>query len=328
MKFRSEVAVGAFTLIGITLMILGYSFLQGNDIFSKSNYININFENTIGLYPTNSVIINGLEVGRIKEIKLADDGKNQVLVKISLPNDFIIPEDSKFSIESVDFLGKKAISIKKGLSATPTNNKSIYQGITTPDMFASISNELSPITEKLNKLLSSVDTMINDVHAALGYGENSKLKVAVSSATEALESANQMLGDVSEIFKSQKNHIENLIKNADSTIANTNTITKRFAESSDNIGNIVRNFDTLSYKLAQADLDKTIEATKKVMEEVNTLLASVNNGEGTLGKIAKDEELYKSIDKTINSLNTLLEDLKTNPKRYVSFSLIERKNKD
>ncbi|MCO5248309.1 MAG: MlaD family protein [Chitinophagales bacterium] len=328
LKYRSEVAVGAFTLIAITLMILGYSFLQGNNVFSKSNYIQINFENTTGLFPTNSVTINGLEVGRIKDIHLANDGKNQVIVRISLPSDMQIPEDSKFAIESVDLLGKKVISIVKGTSSILANEKTIYQGINSPDMFESISGELSPLTEKLNKLLVSVDTMINDVHSALGYGENSKLKIAVESATATLENANKVLAEVSEVFSSQSNHIKHLIQGADSTVYNASVITKKIADNSQSIDHIIKNFDTLSYKLAQADIEKTIASTTKVMEEVNQLLASINQGEGTLGRIVKDEEMYKSIDKTIKSLNTLLEDLKANPKRYVSFSLIERKNKE
>jgi phospholipid/cholesterol/gamma-HCH transport system substrate-binding protein len=74
-------------------------------------------------------------------------------------------------------------------------------------------------------------------------------------------------------------------------------------------------------------LEATINSAREALDEVNLLLQSVNAGEGTLGKIVKDENLYERVDSTISSLNFLLQDLQANPKRYVSFSLIERKNK-
>lgn len=309
-------------------MILGYNYLKGNEIFSKNYYYFINFSNTTGLYPANSIVINGLEVGRVKEIKLAADNKNQVIVKISLPKDLQIPEDSKFSIESLDLLGKKAISIERGISNNLLSEDKIYQGTVPGDMFTEIKKQIEPITEKAEKLLGSLDTMINDIHNSIGRGENNAIKKTIDNLTITLETANKMLADVSNVFEKNKDNIDNIIKNADGLMANTNQITKKIADNSQNIDSIIKNLDTFSFKLTKVDIENTINATKKTLEEASTLLASINNGEGTLGKLAKDENLYKSIDSTINSLNFLLRDLQTNPKRYVHFSLIERKNKD
>ena len=309
-------------------MILGYNYLKGNEIFSKNYTYQINFPNTTGLYPANSIVINGFEVGRVKEIKLAEDLSNQVIVSISLPKKLQIPDDSKFNIESLDLLGKKAISIQRGTSSNMLIEDKIYQGSVPADMFSAITDQLEPITKKADKLIGSLDTMINDVHTAIGKGENSALKKTMDNVTATLEQANKILADLSSVFSNNKDNIDNIIKNADGLMANTNEITKKIADNSQNIDSIIQNFQTLSSKMSKLDLESTINATKKTLEETSTLLASINNGEGTLGKIAKDENLYKSIDSTINSLNFLLKDLQANPKRYVSFSLIERKNKE
>jgi phospholipid/cholesterol/gamma-HCH transport system substrate-binding protein len=328
LKVRHEVTVGALTVLGIVLMILGYNFLKGNEIFSKNYSYLINFPNTTGLYPANSIVINGLEVGRVKEIKLATDNKNQVIVKISLPKDLAIPEDSKFSIESLDLLGKKAISIERGISNNLLAEDKIYQGTVPGDMFAEIKSQIEPIAEKAEKLLASLDTMINDVHNAIGRGENNAIKKTMDNLTITLETANKMLADVSSVFDKNQDKINNIILNADGLMANANEITKKIADNSQSIDTIIKNLDTFSSKMSRLDLENTVNTTKKTLEEASTLLASINNGEGTLGKLAKDENLYKSIDSTINSLNFVLRDLQANPKRYVSFSLIERKNKD
>lgn len=328
MKVRHEVTVGSLTFLGIVLMILGYNYLKGNEIFSKNYTYQINFPNTTGLYPANSVVINGLEVGRVKEIRLAEDLKNQVIVTISLPKVLDIPEDSKFKIESLDLLGKKAISIERGISTNFLKEGFVYQGQIPTDMFSSITSQITPIAEKADKLIASLDTMINDVHIAIGKGENSALKKTMDNVSATLENANKVLGDVARIFESQKSSIDNIIKNADGVMANTNELTKKIADNSQNIDNIIKNFETLSNKISQADLESTINSAKTTLEEVSKLLAAINEGQGSIGKLVKDENLYYSIDSTINTLNFLLKDLQANPKRYVSFSLIERKNKN
>lgn len=328
MKIRHEVTVGALTVLGIVLMILGYNYLKGNEIFSKNYFYKINFPNTTGLYPANSVVINGLEVGRVKEIKLSEDLNHQIIVTISLPKALSIPEDSKFTIESLDLLGKKAISVVRGSSSTLLSEEKIYQGNVPKDMISALSEQLEPVAEKANKLMTSLDTMLNDVHNAIGKGENSALKKTMDNVSATLINANKLLAEVSGIFAQQKGSIESLIKNADGVMANTNEITKKIADNSESIDNILKNFETLSQKVSQADIETTINSAKTTLEEVSTLLAAINEGQGTLGKIAKDENLYHSIDSTINSLNALLIDFKKNPKRYVSLSLIERRNKE
>ncbi|HUH74200.1 MAG TPA: MlaD family protein [Chitinophagales bacterium] len=328
MKVRHEVTVGALTVLGIVLMILGYNYLKGNEIFSKNYYYNLSFPNTVGLYPANSVVINGFEVGRVKTIQLAEDMSNQVRVQISLPKDLFIPEDSKFSIESLDLLGKKAIAIERGTSTIMMSQEKVYQGTVPGDMFSEIKDQLDPIARKADKLLASIDTMIGDIHNAIGKGEEGALKKTMDNLTATLQNANKVLADVSTVFNMNKDKIDNIILNADDLMANANQISQKIADNSQNIDSIINNFHTLSSKLSRLDIENTLNATKMTLEQASTLLASINNGEGTLGKIAKDENLYKSIDSTINSLNFLLKDLQAHPKRYVSFSLIERKNKD
>lgn len=327
MKIRHEVTVGAMTILGIVFMILGYNFLKGNEIFSKNNIYRINFANTNGLYNANSVVIKGLEIGRVKDIRLAHDGENQVFVDISIPKSLHIPEDSKFTIENLDLLGKKGISIDLGKSSELLKSNVIYQGESAVDLFSVISEQLNPIAEKADKLLGSLDTMVNDVHTAMGKGENSALKQTMDNIVLTLEHANGVLAEISGVFANQKGNIENIIENADGTMLNINQITKKIADNNESIDSILNNFNTLSHKLAQADIENVISSAKTTLEEISVLLASINEGQGTLGKIAKDENLYLSIDSTINSLNELLIDFKAHPKRYVSFSLIERKNK-
>jgi phospholipid/cholesterol/gamma-HCH transport system substrate-binding protein len=328
LKVRNEVSVGALTLISLVILILGYNFLKGNDVFSRSNKFLINFENTMGLYPANAIIINGLEVGRISKIKLADDGVHKILVEISLPQDLNIPDDSRFKIESLDLLGKKGISINLGNSRSYLKEGVIYQGEAPIDFLGSLSDQINPIKEKAETLMVTLDTMLKDVHRAIGYGENSALKQTISEVTATLAGANKLIADVSNIIAKEQAQIEGIIRNADGVMANANVLTKKLADNSDKIDGILADLNTLTGKVSRIELEETLASAKSALDEVNTLLQGMNNGEGTLGKIVKDENLYGRVDSTISTLNFLLQDLQQNPKRYVSFSLIERKNKD
>lgn len=328
MKVRNEVTVGALTLISIVIFILGYNYLKGNDVFEKSDKYLISFENVTGLYKANAVVINGHEVGRVSNISLDKNSpENRILVQISLPRDVKLPEDSKFRLASLDLLGKKGVAVEVGKSPNMMKPGVIYMGEKNMDLIQSLTEQIDPIRVKTEKLMTSLDTMLKDVHDAIGSGENNQLKKTLTQLNATLANANVVIGDVSSIISKEKKNIEGLISNAEGTIANANTLTKKLADNSERIEKILADIEQFSGKVSKIELESTISSAKDALDEVNKLLQAINAGEGTLGKIAKDEDLYQRVDSTIASLNFLLKDLQTNPKRYVSFSLIERKNK-
>lgn len=327
LKTRYELTVGALTLVGLVALILGYNYLRGNNLLSRSDYYNINFSNTLGLYKSNAVVISGVNIGKVTEVKLSDDPKYQNIVTISLNDGLVLPEDSKFKIISVDILGTKAIAIERGNSKNLLSENKIYNGEAATDMIAEITSQVLPLKDKAVALMSTMDTMMKDVHAAIGSGEQNNLKIAMNEVSATLKSANKLLADISQMVSAEKSNIQSLIQNTDGVMANANVITKKLADNSQRIDSILANIEKFSGNVSKINLEETVNAAKNTLTEVNNLLMAVNNGEGTLGKIAKDEGLYTKIDSTIASLNSLLIDFQKNPKRYVSFSLIERKEK-
>lgn len=328
MKVRNEITVGALTIISVVILILGYNYLKGNDVFKKTEKYLISFDNVTGLYKANAVVINGHEIGRVSDIYLdKNSAQNKILVEISLPGDVNIPENSKFSLASMDLLGKKGISVEVGDSKQFLKPGVIYFGEKNVDFIQSLTEQLDPIKNKTESLMTSLDTMLKDVHDAIGSGENNQLKKTLTQLNTTLSKANVVIEDVSSIISNEKQHIESLIANAEGTISNANTLTKKLADNSEKIDKILADIEQFSGKVSKIELEATINSAREALDEVNLLLQSVNAGEGTLGKIAKDENLYGRVDSAISSLNFLLQDLQANPKRYVSFSLIERKNK-
>jgi phospholipid/cholesterol/gamma-HCH transport system substrate-binding protein len=99
------------------------------------------------------------------------------------------------------------------------------------------------------------------------------------------------------------------------------------AENSEKLGKTISNLESVSDTLAAADLYATVANLKSTLENTALILEKMNNGEGTTGQLLTNDSLYINLNNSVASLDSLLKDLKANPKRYVHFSLFGKKNK-
>jgi len=112
--------------------------------------------------------------------------------------------------------------------------------------------------------------------------------------------------------------------NIDGILKNVNELTGKFNGEMGKIDSILTNFQTLSGKVAALDLASTMESAKGTLEQLKKTLSLINDGDGSISKLLKEDGAYNDITKTIQSLNAVLTDLKANPKKYISLSLIDR----
>jgi phospholipid/cholesterol/gamma-HCH transport system substrate-binding protein len=321
LKVSNEVTVGALTIISIVIFVLGYQFLRGQEVFSRKQLITVVFPDATGVYEANMVTFNGVPIGRISKISYRNDNPEMpVIMKLALEKELAIPKDSRFEIQTLDLLGKHAIAFVPGSSKEMVGKDDVLKGSIKADMIAEVTKELKPITDKATALLTSIDTLVKDVHKALGPAEQNSISATIRSAESAMSNLNTITVKVNKILTSQEGNLEG-------TLANIKKLTDNLAGNTDKLDNIISNIDKFSNEVGQLELASTIESAKNTLTQINNLLESLNEGQGTLGKMVTDDSLYKSIDEAIGSLNSLLTDLQKNPKRYVSFSLIERKDK-
>jgi phospholipid/cholesterol/gamma-HCH transport system substrate-binding protein len=98
-------------------------------------------------------------------------------------------------------------------------------------------------------------------------------------------------------------------------------ITQNLEENTKEIDRIIGNVATFSDSLVVADVAGSIREAQAILAEINILIAGINQGQGTMGKLIQDDSLYLELQYSADALNKLLEDIKANPKRYVKFSL-------
>ncbi len=322
MKNKNEILVGALTVLGIAAFILGFKFLQGDNIFFRSKYIYIAADRTSNISSSNAVLENGVPIGRVDEIILSNSPKylHKAILTLKLNKDVTIPNNSTFVIYGVDNLGKMAIGLLRGDGDKDASETDTLSCLVKGDPIGQISDLAVSLKPKLDSLLGSFTALSTNLNNQLGSGENSLLKKAVSDLSVTLVSVNKLAGNADKMITTLNGTLADNKGNIDAILKNVNTLTSE----SGKLDSILTNFQTFSGKIASLDLASTMESAKNTLEQLKKTLSLINDGDGTISKFLKEDGAYKDITKTIQSLNAVLTDLKANPKKYISLSLIDK----
>jgi phospholipid/cholesterol/gamma-HCH transport system substrate-binding protein len=286
--------------------------LKGKNVFVKKSTMYVTFKRVEGLNVADGIKINGLRVGAVEGLEEKDMNLSEVVVAFQLLKQINIPTDSYAKIVATP-LGSTAIVITMGSATTFLNEGDTLKGMESKSMVEDLKETLQPTVENVNRTLATLDSTIRkignvfDAEAKKNIGSTlEELALTTSRLNALLEPKN---GSLAQTLENVKGFTGNLKQNNDSITAVVNNLTKA------------------SRDLASADISKTISSLEKATTTLNTILAGIKDGKGSLGKFATDEQLYKNLNSTSNSLNTLLQDLRLHPKRYVQVSVFGKKDK-
>lgn len=301
MKINNETKVGVLTAISVTLLVLGYNFLNGKDVFSSNREFVVKYPYINGIKVGNPIIINGYNIGRVREIDLQQDGTLDLTYGITA--DLEIPSDSKFIIKSLDLLGAKGVELLLGSSKTYAQEGDTLAGTLEQSLTESVNEQVAPVKAKAEKLLGSMDSLIQSMQAILTPQFRKNLN-------ESILSVNQSLME----FESSVNRINTITKNVES-------ITNNLKNNNQRINSILVNADNITDSLAASNLKQTVQNANKALKEFAEIGDKINKGQGSLGMLLSDKRLYDNLNNSAADLDKVLIDLKANPKRYVSFSI-------
>ncbi len=312
MKISNETKVGALTAISITLLIIGFNFLKGKNVFEKKATMYVTFKRVEGLNIADGIKINGLRVGAVEGLEEKDANLSEVVVAFQLVKEINIPTDSYAKIVATP-LGSTAIVITMGNAKTFLNEGDTLTGMESKSMVEDLKETLQPTVENVNKTLATLDSTIRKI----GNVFDANAKQNIGSTLEELALTTSRLNTLLEPNKGSLAQ----------TLENVKGFTGNLKQNNDSITAVVNNLTKASRDLASADISKTISSLEKATTTLNTILADIKEGKGSLGKLATDEQLYKNLNSTSNSLNVLIQDLRLHPKRYVQVSVFGKKDK-
>jgi len=314
-KKTNYIIIGIIFLSAIGTLIWGINYLKGINFFHKDNFYYVVYPNVSGLKVSNPGTINGYHVGIVKNVKLRPDYKG-VVVTLSIKPDFPIPDSSTANITSIDIMGTKAVQII--LSDKPTYAKSgdTLIGQTEKDLKDQVNAELIPLKKKTEDLLASFDSALAIVQNVFNEKTRKNLSISFESLKHTVVSLERTMITVDTLVSTEKSHIKRIVENI-------NSIAENLQNNNGKIDTILANFSNISDTLAKINFVKTIDETNKAIQEADLFFKKINDGEGTLGQLAKNDTLYQRLDKASVDLDFLLKDIKENPKRYLHFSVFD-----
>lgn len=308
-----EIKVALFVITIAVIFILGMNFLKGKGVFDNNNTYYTVFDKVDGLYTSDPVVVNGFPVGKMGALELISSGPNRgkVMAEMIVTNDIQIPLGTKATLFSADLLGEMNVKLIFDEKATSFHQAGdTIATMIEGSMFESLGDELTPLTDKLNETLSNVNRLFDF------ESENNQ-----QSLNETLESLNKVLATYNETGAILNKRLDSQLATVDNLLKNVESLTSTLNGNEENINEILANFNTLSSSLSKLDLDKTMGNVDNTLSSLETTLAKFNDPNNTVGAILSDRSIYDNLDKSTESLNVLLNDVRINPKRYINVSV-------
>lgn len=295
MKLKSAFKVGVFTVIVILVSWWGIKWLGGQNIFLTNNSYYVYFDDVTGLQESSRVKMRGVEVGNVRSITLMED---QVKVEIAIDADYedMIPDNSIAEIASAGLMGGMEIYIIQGDSETSMPDGGTFEGRVRPDMLGSLADKGGELLDGLNVTVENLNTLLEANSENIG-----KLVANLESVTASID----------EMLTASSDEIEG-------ALGDLRSFTTMLSESSADIQAMITNLESFSGDLADADI---VEKLNTTVESLNGVLSTIENAEGSVGKLLNDTELYDSLTTASDNLGLLLEDVKARPMRYVNISV-------
>ena len=276
MKISKEVKTGILVLLGIILFIFGFNYLKGQNLLSSSLTLYTTYSNVEGLVPSTPVTINGLNVGKVISIDFKGDGSGVLQVELSVDSNFKFSKNSKAELYETGLIGGKAIAILPAFDgAENTQRDDFLEGTVKPGLTALVNQRLTPLQEKIEVMMVDADSLLTNINDV--FDEKTKVSLRQSVAG---------LNDVIQNFKNTSNSLNNLMAKNEEKLNSTLA----------NVDNISSNLSKTTNQLANANLEQTIKRLETTIQNFNSISSSIKNGEGSIGKLLKDEGLYNNLE--------------------------------
>ncbi len=308
--FKSnELKIGFLALVTFLILYFGFNFLKGNDLFTSSNLYYVEYDNVDGLQVSNSVMMNGIEVGKVKEVKLQPEKGNKILVTLRLNKDLHLKDQSFVTLADGALLGGKIMLISlAGTKDLP--EESFIKGTTETGLTNLLKERAIPVLSNADSLLVSFRAISKRFEKTGDYLNT--LLVNSNTAVNGLNSSvNGLVGD----------NRENLAQLS----TNLKLLSNDLVETEKQLKPLLGKFNTIADSLQALKLGRTVNEINASLGSVQKIVQSLEQGKGSAGKLIKNDSLYVSLNKTLVNLDKLLLDFRLQPKRYLNISVFGKK---
>jgi phospholipid/cholesterol/gamma-HCH transport system substrate-binding protein len=313
-----ELKAGFVVLAAGLVLYFGISYLKNSNLFKEGITLYSVYDKVEGIMGSQPVTINGLAVGRIEDIYFHPDQSGRVVVAMTINSDYPITVTSLAQIKSSDLLGAKEISLEIGPGSVLVEDGDTLRSSIEESLGDAINKEVLPVKVKTEKLIASLDTAIQILTGFLKGGVENDFRSSFSNVNKSLIHLNEITTELSSYMTENRESLGRATQNFEK-------LSKTLADNRDELERVFENVANISDSLGQANVGQTMLALERTSRNLDVVTGRIANGEGTLGRLSAQDSLYTQIDKTVQSLDRLLLDLRYHPERYVRLSVFGRR---
>jgi len=302
---NKQAKTGIIVVIATLLFIWGFNYLKGKDILKSYNIYYAVLDNVEGVVKSTPVTLKGIPIGTVEDLHFTSDMTKTVMV-LNIDRDFNFSKDSQVKVYGGNIMGGKSVAIVPGKSNKYTKDGDTLQVLNMPGMFDLVNDKITPLQNKLESSLTSLDTILKNVNNTLDTPTQNNIKSGLADLAVSLKHFKNTSRKLDQIVVKNKSNIDNSLQN---------------------FHKISEDFSVLSDSLKQIKIGKISKELEQSIAQLNKTLKNLNDEKGTTGKLMKDKELYKNLTRSTKELELLLKDLRQHPKKYVHFSIFGKKDK-
>ncbi|MCH5326022.1 MAG: MCE family protein [Duncaniella sp.] len=294
-----EIKIGLAVLVALVALVFGINYLKGVNIFKAANYYYASYTNVSGLAQSAPVTLNGFKVGLVRDIAYEYDNPGHVKVELSLDRKLAIPEGTEAVIVS-DMLGTATVELRMGESATMLPVGSLIKGVEGSGLMDMVGSELMPT---IMTIAPHIDSLVVALTAVAG-------DPALISAIHRLDAVMANLETATTQLNRAMQPLPAITANANTTLANVSEITADLSQ-------VSKALAAVSDDLKNMPLDSTMRNINQITANLDRASAQLNSANSSLGLLLNDPGLYNNVNNAAAHIDSILIDLKKQPKRYI-----------
>lgn len=291
-----EVKIGLSVIVALAVLFFGINFLKGVNIFKAANYYYVSYNNVTGLSISAPVTLNGFKVGLVRSMEYDYEHPGNVLVELSLDKQLEVPQGSVAVLAS-DFLGTASIELQLADNSAKHQLGDRLIGEQKPGLMDALGQSVMP---SISQIMPKIDTLLSNINALVADPALSTSVKRIDGITAELEKASRNLAALTARLSPIATDVKSITSSADSMLANLNDV---------------------SASLKDANIDALIADLEATTSNLKQLTTQLNDPNSSLGKVMHDPALYDNINSTVASLDSLFNDIKKNPKRYINIKV-------
>lgn len=280
-KSRLEIKVGLFVLIGLALVaLLIIQFSKGTSIFRGTYELRLHADNVGGLKPRAAVLLAGVQVGSVSDIKLADDGKSVTII-LKIYKEYEIYHDSRFVIEQSGFLGDEFVSVIPTLNQGEilTNNASVE--CEAPFNLQEVARGAAGFIERIDETAKKLDASVSDLQRVVLNGQTlTNFSIALNNMRAVTEQAFGAVSNINGIITTNGSQIGLAVSNI-----------LFFSQQLDHLADSANGILTTN----GAEISNAVKNVESSTEDLKKVMDDLQSGKGLAGTVLQNEQLATNV---------------------------------